>query len=241
MKYKILLGYAVPMFCGLAFGNCCNLSADQRPAPKTGFDSDSPIAECSKEFLISYFPASIVGPALEKFNLPKDKLASITKDLSETEKSIISQVEEKASKITPNPLKDPQQRQVAVKIFRETLLEIFTGVLNKNGVTDGKQIQAMLEEIQQQKAKKFADCLDKHKPQPAEVQPPVEQKAANLQADAEVQTSTKTSVQQTKVKDPDLDHYDSYHHNQDNHHDDEDDLHFEEHHGHGYNENNDDE
>jgi hypothetical protein len=110
-----------------------------------------------------------VETTLDKFNVPKEKYPAITKDLADNEKNIISKVEEKASKITPNPLKDPQQRQVAVKIFRETLMDIFSDVMNKNGITDDKQLQAMLEDIQQQKAKKFAECLERHK-KPLEVE-----------------------------------------------------------------------
>lgn len=121
------------------------------------------VGECSREFLIAYFPPNLVEDALKKANVPQDKWAAITKALSASEKDIITQVEDKASKITPNPLKDPQQRQVAVKIFKETLLNIFTAVLKKNGISDDKQISDMLDGIQQEKAKRFTECLDKHK------------------------------------------------------------------------------
>ncbi|MBA2727477.1 MAG: hypothetical protein H0U49_04810 [Parachlamydiaceae bacterium] len=121
------------------------------------------VGDCSREFLIAYFPPSLVEGALKKANIPQDKWAPITKALTASEKDIITQVEDKASKITPNPLKDPQQRQVAVKIFRDTLLSIFSDVLKKNGITDDNQIQQMLDEIQQEKARKFTDCLGQHK------------------------------------------------------------------------------
>lgn len=123
------------------------------------------IDECSKELLIAYFPEVFVKETLKKFNVPQSSWAAITQELNGKESEIIKMVEEKAEKMKENPLKDPKQRQEAVKIFRETLLQVFSGVMKKNGVTDDKQIQSMLDDIQQQKAKRFAQCMEKHKNQ----------------------------------------------------------------------------
>lgn len=123
------------------------------------------IDECSKELLIAYFPEVFVKETLKKFNVPQSSWAAITQELNGKEADIIKMVEEKAEKMKENPLKDPKQRQEAVKIFRETLLQVFSGVMKKNGVTDDKQIQSMLDDIQQQKAKRFAQCMEKHKSQ----------------------------------------------------------------------------
>lgn len=117
--------------------------------------------DCSKEILLAYFPTVFVNDTLSRFNVPKDQWEAIDKELSERDKGIIKIVESKAEKINPNPLKDPQQRQVAVKIFRETLLENFSAVMKAHGVKDDKQIQSMLDDIQQQKAKRFSQCMEK--------------------------------------------------------------------------------
>lgn len=118
-------------------------------------------AACSKDILLSYFPEVFVRETLVKFNVPKDKWDSIVKELAEKDKTVIKTVEEKASKLSQSPLKDPQQRQAAVKLFRETILEIFSDVMKNNGVTDEKQIHAMLDDIQQQTARRFAACIKK--------------------------------------------------------------------------------
>lgn len=180
MSQLMVLRYAFPLALALSTNGL--LAADQQAATAT----ESVIGDCSKEFLIAYFPSSLVQDALNKFHVPKEKWDPIIKSLAESEKSIITQVEEKASKITPNPLKDPQQRQVAVKIFRETLTDVFSGVLKKNGITDDKQIHAMLDEIQQQKAKKFAECLDKHRKPSQEPNAHHAIQTDKLQAEADV-------------------------------------------------------
>lgn len=128
--------------------------------------------ECSKEILLAYFPKIFVDETLARFNVPKDQWDAINKELGEKDKDIIKIVESKASKMNPNPLKDPQQRQVAVKIFRETLFDSFSSVMKAHGVSDDKQIQSMLDDIQQQKAKRFARCMEAaQKSQPQQSSP----------------------------------------------------------------------
>ena len=121
--------------------------------------------ECSQELLLAYFPPQFMLTTLKKFNVPEGKWQMIIDSLSTKDKEIVRIVDEKAAKLTPNPLRDrsPEQRQVAVKIFRETLLQVFSDVLKENGVTDEAQIQLMLNDLQQSKAKNFAQCLEKQK------------------------------------------------------------------------------
>lgn len=121
--------------------------------------------ECAKELLLSYFPEPIVTETLKKFKVSEDKWAGINKSLSNKDKEVVKIVEQKASAMNPNPLKDPQQRQVAVKLFRDTLLQVFSDALKENGIQDTSQYQTMLDDIQQQKAKKFAMCMEKQKAQ----------------------------------------------------------------------------
>jgi monomeric isocitrate dehydrogenase len=120
---------------------------------------------CTKEFLMSFFPEKLVRETLERHNVPKDQWDGIVKDLNAKDKEIIQTVEEKAAKIDPQLLKDPERRKEAVKIFRETILIAFSGVMKDHGVKDAQQIQDMLDEIQKQKAKKFAECIQKQQQQ----------------------------------------------------------------------------
>lgn len=138
------------------------LSPPMDAADFQGQQTSTPqLDQCTKELLLSYFPEQFVNETLKKYNVPQDKWAKISQSLIGKEKEIIKTVEEKASQMNPNPLKDPQQRQTAVKLFRETLLQVFGDALKANGVTDEKQFNAMLDDIQQQKAKKFAECMKK--------------------------------------------------------------------------------
>lgn len=125
--------------------------------------AETSVNECSKELLLAFFPESFVNETLKKFEIPEKDWVAINQDLKSKDGDVIKIVEEKASKMDPNPLKDPQQRQGAVKIFRETLFDIFAGVMKSHGVTDDKKIQSMLDDIQQQKAKRFMMCMEKQK------------------------------------------------------------------------------
>lgn len=117
--------------------------------------------ECSDEILMSYFPKVFVQETLNKFQVAQDHREEIVQDLQERDKEIIRQVEEKAEQLSPNPLRDPRERHVAVRIFRETLTDNFTSVMNQHGIVDAAKIQAMLDDIQRQKAQVFAKCMEK--------------------------------------------------------------------------------
>ena len=148
---KWLLLTTVAALCGFA-----------SPSTLSAIDSTAQ-DECVRELLLSYFPEPIVSDTLKKFNVPQDKWVAIQQALSVKDKEIVKLVEQKASTMNPNPLKDPKERQAAVKLFRDTLLEVFSNALKDNGITDTSKFQAMLDDIQQQKAKKFAMCMEKHK------------------------------------------------------------------------------
>jgi len=155
MKTSKLFQFAISAMLGACMIQAAPLVADE----------SNTVEECSKELLIAYFPEPFVKETLKKFNVPQSSWDSIVKDLTGKEADIIKTVEEKAEKMKENPLKDPKHRQEAVKIFRDTLLQTFSDVMKKNGVNDDKQIQSMLDDIQQQKAKRFTHCMEKYKSQ----------------------------------------------------------------------------
>ncbi|MBS4168816.1 hypothetical protein [Parachlamydia sp. AcF125] len=119
------------------------------------------VDDCSKELLLSYFPEPFVSATLKKFKVPEKEWAGIVAELKQQDKEVIKLVESKAAAMNPNPLRDPSDRQMAVKLFRETLIGVFSTVLKQHDIQDARQIQAMLDDIQQQKARKFAACMKK--------------------------------------------------------------------------------
>lgn len=119
--------------------------------------------DCANEILLAYYPSIFVKESLRRFNIPENRWEAIVSSLSDRDKNILKNVEQKASKMSPNPLKDAQQRQVAVKLFRETLYENFATVMMENGVEDPKLIQQLLDDIQKRKAQRFARCMEKER------------------------------------------------------------------------------
>ncbi len=70
-------------------------------------------------------------------------------------------VEDKAAKLDPNPFKDLSRRDVAIRIYRETLYEVFAGVLKAHGISSNKQIRVTRYKIQEAKSKLFIECIHK--------------------------------------------------------------------------------
>ncbi|MFN4173564.1 MAG: hypothetical protein ACK4HV_00465 [Parachlamydiaceae bacterium] len=125
--------------------------------------ADAQLDECTKELVSVLFPSQFVLETLKKYNVPESERDAIVNELNDKNKEVITLVEEKASKIDPNPLKDPSQRLQAVKIFRETLYEVFAGVLKKHNITDDNQIQQMLKDVNDQKTTRFTQCAAKER------------------------------------------------------------------------------
>lgn len=117
--------------------------------------------KCTKEELMRFFPEQVVQSILVKANIPKDQADAIATELAQKDKELAKIVEEKSSKIEPHPFKNLSQRDLAIRIYRETLYEVFAGVLKRHGVTNDDQIQSLLDELQEARSKLFIECIRK--------------------------------------------------------------------------------
>lgn len=127
--------------------------------------------KCTKEELMTFFPQQIVQSVLLKANVSKEQASEIAQELSHKDRELAKVVEEKAAKLEPNPFKDLSQRDLAVRIYRETLYEIFAKVLKAHGVSDEDQIQVLLDAVQVEKSKLFIECIRKQSPEPSPSHP----------------------------------------------------------------------
>lgn len=117
--------------------------------------------KCTKEELMRFFPEQIVQSVLVKSNIPKEKADVIAKTLSEKDRELAKIIEEKSANVGKNSSKNLSQRDLANKIYRETLYEVFAKVLKDNGITNDDQIQTLLEELGEARSKLFIECIRK--------------------------------------------------------------------------------
>lgn len=117
--------------------------------------------KCTKEELMRFFPEQVVQSVLVKANLPKEQADAIAQDLSQKDRELAKLVEERSLKVDPNPFKNLSQRDIAIKIYRETLYEVFAKVLKAHGVTSDDQIQALLDDLQEARSQLFIECIRK--------------------------------------------------------------------------------
>lgn len=117
---------------------------------------------CTKEVLMTFFPQPITKAVLLKHKVPEDKAEVISKELVKKSEAVTKSVEEKASKMETNPFTDLSQRDAAVKLFRETLFEVFSSVIKENQIEmDSNEIQALLDDMQEVKGRLFVECIKK--------------------------------------------------------------------------------
>ena len=134
---------------------CSGLFADTPAVPS--FNA----MNCSKEELMSFFPQPVVQAVLLEAKFSNEDAAVISKELSQKNPELVKIIEEKASKMDPNPFKDLSQRDQGLKIYRETLFEMFSKVLKAHGITDEDQAHTLLEDIRESKSKQFIECIRK--------------------------------------------------------------------------------
>lgn len=121
-------------------------------------------ALCSKEILMSFFPQPVLKNVLIKHKVSEETADKIAKELSHKDQEVVKTVEHKAGEMEPNPLNDLSQRDLAIKIFRETLFQVFSQSLKDNKLSfDDAQIQTILDDMQEAKGKLFVECIKKEK------------------------------------------------------------------------------
>ena len=116
---------------------------------------------CTKEELMRFFPEQIVESILIKGEIPSDQAKKIAYELSRKDQELAKLVETRSAKLDTHSLKTATQRDVAIKIYRETLFEVFAKVLKENGITDDDRIQALLDDLQEERSKLFIECIRK--------------------------------------------------------------------------------
>lgn len=114
---------------------------------------------CTKEQLMTFFPQPVVESVLTEAKISEEQVKEIGQELSQQDRELIKRVEEKAVKWDPNPFSDLSQRDLAIKIYNETLYEVFAKVLKAHGISNDTQIQALLDKIRELKSKLFIECI----------------------------------------------------------------------------------
>jgi hypothetical protein len=117
--------------------------------------------KCTKEELMTFFPQQVVHSILIEAHIPEEQAKAIAQELSQKDRELAQLVEEKAAKVEPNPFKDLSQRDLAIRIYRDTLYEVFAKVLKSHGVTNEDQIKTLLDEMQAAKSRLFIECIRK--------------------------------------------------------------------------------
>lgn len=114
---------------------------------------------CTKEDLMVFFPQPIVKAVLIRHHFSDSDAEHIAKMLAGKQSEIIHIIENKASQVHPNPFEDLSQRDVALKIFKETLYQVLRQVLQTYQKTNKEEIQAILEDTRVVRGRLFIECI----------------------------------------------------------------------------------
>ena len=133
----------------------CLLAVEERAPPV------QEIMICNKQELGRFFPKRVLKAVLIKDQVPQDQAETIADNLSTKDDVLMRTIREKASRMDPNPFQDLNHRDVAIKLYRESIYQEFAKVLKAHGIQDEDKIQLMLDDLQRAKSKLFLDCIRK--------------------------------------------------------------------------------
>lgn len=122
---------------------------------------DQVLSKCTKEELMTFFPPEVVKSVLIKAKVAPEQASDVANELAKKDPELTKMVEDKAAKLDQDPFKDLSQRDLAIKIYRETLYEVFAKVLKAHGMKNEDQIQSLLDEMNDAKSKLFIECIRK--------------------------------------------------------------------------------
>lgn len=162
--------------CVVAFSIVDAISLVAQPSGSAAAYQTSPSAtaastaiknfSCTKEELEAFLPEAVVRNVLLKNNFSEADANAIALELWQKNTMMREIMKKKASKLRPNPLEDLSQRDVGLKIYRETLYEVFSQTLKAHGISDEDKIQNLLDEIRETKSKLFLECVGSKKQNP---------------------------------------------------------------------------
>lgn len=152
MKRKFFYSYCC---CTAVMTLNCLVPLQAENTAKTSSSS----LNCTKEQLMTFFPQPVVESVLIEAKIPEEQAKEIARELSQQDRELVKKVEEKAVKWDPNPFSDLSQRDLAIKIYNETLYEVFSKILKSHGIHNDNQIQTLLDKVREMKSKLFIDCI----------------------------------------------------------------------------------
>ena len=116
---------------------------------------------CKEEFEKNPFPEQIVNQVLNQFDVPPSEWVGINRALQRQLGLLQVKVQQKAAKMERNPFNPPEQTVVIGRLEREALIEGFGYVMRQHGVKKKRQIYDMFDAIQDEKAERLWECLQK--------------------------------------------------------------------------------
>ncbi len=141
---KFLMG--ISLFLSSLF-SCSSLVA---------YDASPP---CFRILESNYFEPGALYQALSLHHVIQSQWNLIYQDLAKRSRDIPKIVKDKASRLSPNPLQDPYNKDVAVQILHDALYSLFVDVLRIHNITNESDIKNMFDYILSRKPEALQQCF----------------------------------------------------------------------------------
>lgn len=120
------------------------------------------VPTCYRNLETHFFRSDAVRQSLSMHNVPQNQWSSLLNQLQEKSKRVPGLINAQAKQLTPNPLEQPFQPEIAVTILKRALFLVFQEVMQENYVTlstNSESIQQMFEHIWIAQHSMMVQCL----------------------------------------------------------------------------------
>lgn len=116
------------------------------------------VSTCAQEVLFRFFPKEITLEAMRENGLTGENAESVASVLWNSDNTIIREIEDRASKMDPNPLLDDGSPEVRAKLFKEVATDVFMKALTDEGFQDTSKALQIFDAVQEARFVQFQKC-----------------------------------------------------------------------------------
>jgi hypothetical protein len=114
---------------------------------------------CLRNLQQNFFREAVVTEALSFYNIPQGLWVPINNDLKVASARVPEQMKRMTSRMVPNPLEYPFQREVVAKLLKQALFEAFLSAMTNNNMVERPTVDMIFDYIFYRQAPFLISCL----------------------------------------------------------------------------------
>jgi len=116
------------------------------------------VPACYRDLELNFFRANLVNETLSMHSISQSNWNLINQELQRNVRRVPEIVRARAKQMIPNPLDTPFDREIALQLLQEVLLEVFSETLSLFQITNQNKVEEMFQYIREQQIERLTHC-----------------------------------------------------------------------------------